>query len=97
MNYPNYFTFVLSFSFDTFKCDFSYRKYNPIGEKVQKTAKPEMATFQTDFNVTFGLGICFDVLNADPLIPLVDRGVRNFAFPTQWNAELPFTAGKWQD
>lgn len=77
------------------RCDFSYRKFNPIGEQVQNTIEPELATFQTDFNVTFGLGICFDIMFDRPLKALVERGVRNFAFPTQWNAELPYTGGKW--
>ena len=61
---------------------------------MQNTVKPDLITFRTDFNVTFGLGVCFDLIFDEPLIALIKQGVRNFVFPTMWNAELPYTAGK---
>lgn len=61
---------------------------------MQHTVQPELITFRTDFNVTFGIGVCFDLIFDTPLIALMEQGVRNFVFPTMWNAELPYTAGE---
>lgn len=80
--------------FSRFECvDFRYRKFHPIGEQVQNTVEPELITFRTDFNVTFGIAVCFDLIFDTPMIALMKHGVRNFVFPTMWNAELPYTAG----
>ena len=38
-----------------------YRKYHLFGENVHKPHKPPMTTFQTDFDVTFGIFTCFDI------------------------------------
>lgn len=74
--------------------DFRYRKFHPIGEQVQNTVEPELITFRTDFNVTFGIAVCFDLIFNTPMPALMKQGVRNFVFTTMWNAELPYTAGK---
>ncbi|XP_055305835.1 vanin-like protein 1 [Sitodiplosis mosellana] len=75
-----------------------YRKYHLFGEQgVQQTETPDMTTFKTDFNVTFGVFICFDLLFDKPANSLVDQGVKNFIFPTMWFSKLPYsTAAQYQ-
>lgn len=73
---------------------FRYRKFNLFNEgNVRRPLAPDVVTFETDFNVTFGIFICFDILFKDPAIMLVDRGVKHFVFPTMWFSELPFLTG----
>ncbi|XP_063979654.1 vanin-like protein 3 [Diachasmimorpha longicaudata] len=69
-----------------------YRKYNLFGEEaMNKTSKPELSTFKTDFDVTFGQFICFDILYEAPALRLVrERKVRDILFSTHWFSELPF-------
>ncbi|XP_011189692.1 vanin-like protein 1 [Zeugodacus cucurbitae] len=51
----------------------------------------EHATFTTDFGVTFGHFICFDMLFWDPAEVLVkERGITDIIYPTYWFSELPF-------
>lgn len=71
-----------------------YRKFHLYDEKAQRTIKPELVTFRTDFNVTFGLSVCFDLYFDSPSVALVKRGVRNFAFSTMWYSGLPYGAGE---
>lgn len=72
-----------------------YRKFNPYGEpNIRKPTKPDVITFKTDFNVTFGIFICFDLLFEEPITSLLNNGIRNFIFPTMWYSELPFLTGK---
>ncbi|XP_030246518.1 vanin-like protein 1, partial [Drosophila navojoa] len=48
-------------------------------------------TFDTDFNVTFGHFICFDIAFYVPSVELVVKhGVRDFVYPTKWHSQLPF-------
>lgn len=65
-------------------------------EKAQRTVKPELVTFRTDFNVTFGLSVCFDLYFDSPSVALVKRGIRNFAFSTMWYSGLPYGVGEFQ-
>jgi pantetheine hydrolase len=68
-----------------------YRKFNLFREGgVNTTLTAELSTFDTDFGVTFGNIICFDVLFLDPAMRLVQMGVKNFIFPGMWTSELPF-------
>uniref|UniRef100_A0A6M2DYN1 Putative carbon-nitrogen hydrolase n=1 Tax=Xenopsylla cheopis TaxID=163159 RepID=A0A6M2DYN1_XENCH len=68
-----------------------YRKYNLFSEKHFNTTKaPEHSTFVTDFNVTFGLFTCFDIMFNEPTLAMVREGVKDFIFPTMWFSELPF-------
>lgn len=55
---------------------------------------PDLTTFRTDFNVTFGVCICFDLFFHFPANGLVERGVRNFVFPTMWFSEIPYLSGE---
>lgn len=74
---------------------FRYRKFNLFSEVgTQAPAKPDLTTFRTDFNVTFGVFICFDLLNKEPAITLVNRGIRHFVHPAMWYATLPYYSGK---
>lgn len=68
-----------------------YRKFNLFGEYPKTTtAEPELVTFTTDFDETFGIFTCFDIIFDTPTLELVRQGVKNFIFPTMWFSELPF-------
>lgn len=68
-----------------------YRKYNLFGESVDKPYKPTMVTFGTDFGVTFGHFICFDLMFRRPALELVrTEGITDIIFPTMWFSEMPF-------
>jgi pantetheine hydrolase len=68
-----------------------YRKFNLFREGgVNTTLTAELSTFETDFGVTFGNIICFDVLFFEPAMQLVKMRVKNFIFPAMWTSELPF-------
>lgn len=54
-------------------------------------SKPELATFETDFGVTFGHFICFDMLFYEPALMLVkELNITDIIYPTYWFSELPF-------
>lgn len=75
---------------------FRYRKYNLFDkEAARKSLVPDVVTFRTDFNVTFGIFICFDLFFQEPAITLVDNGIKHFVFPTMWFSELPYLTGKF--
>nr|XP_022908825.1 vanin-like protein 2 [Onthophagus taurus] len=77
-----------------------YRKFNLFHEPQNCRPKnPEYVTFTTDFGVTFGTFICFDILFEEPGEVLVRKlGVKHFVYPTMWFAEAPFlTALQMQD
>lgn len=68
-----------------------YRKYNLFGESgITKPTTVDMSTFTTDFGVTFGHFICFDLMFQEPALDLVAKGIKDFVFPTMWFSELPF-------
>ncbi|XP_046383173.1 vanin-like protein 3 [Ischnura elegans] len=69
-----------------------YHKYNLFKEPSVNTPKHSMySTFDTDFGVTFGMFICFDILFEDPGYTLVKRmNVNNMIYSTAWISELPF-------
>uniref|UniRef100_W8CDA0 Vanin-like protein 1 n=1 Tax=Ceratitis capitata TaxID=7213 RepID=W8CDA0_CERCA len=65
---------------------YRYEWYN-----VNVLPKPELATFTTDFGVTFGHFICFDMLYWEPAkVLLHERGITDIIYPTYWFSELPF-------
>lgn len=73
-----------------------YRKYHLFNENgVQITKKPDVITFRTDFNVTFGVFICFDLMFDEPALNLVEQGIEHIVYPTMWFSELPYLTGKW--
>ncbi|CAG7637540.1 unnamed protein product [Allacma fusca] len=68
-----------------------YRKYNLFAEpQFDAPEIPELSTFTTDFGVTFGVFICFDLLFEQPAKQLVANEITHFVFPTSWIDELPF-------
>ncbi|XP_071441480.1 vanin-like protein 3 [Hetaerina americana] len=69
-----------------------YHKYNLYLEKsMNKPQEPMYSTFQTDFSVTFGVFICFDILFKEPAFNLVKvMKVKNLIFSTAWISQLPF-------
>ncbi|KAH8409246.1 hypothetical protein KR009_011236, partial [Drosophila setifemur] len=53
--------------------------------------QPDVAQFTTDFGVTFGHFICFDMLFYEPAMTLVqERNITDIIYPTYWFSELPF-------
>jgi predicted amidohydrolase len=72
-----------------------YRKFNLFGEDgITQPKYPTSVSFTTDFNVTFGHFICFDLMFQSPALDLVDSGITDFIFPSMWFSELPFLTGK---
>lgn len=67
-----------------------YRKFNLFGEQVDKPFKPTLQTFETDFGVTFGHFICFDMMFRSPAVELARSGITDIIFATMWFSELPF-------
>jgi hypothetical protein len=53
----------------------------------------EKSFFETDFGVTFGVFTCFDILFYEPVMHLINKGIKNFIFPVMWTSELPFLTG----
>lgn len=50
----------------------------------------EIATFQTDFGVTFGHFICFDIVFKSPALDIVRQNVTHILYPTFWFSTTPF-------
>lgn len=69
-----------------------YRKFNLFNEPdTSVTADPEFSYFTTDFNVTFGHFICFDILFKTPALDLrLNHSITDFVYPTMWFSEMPF-------
>lgn len=69
-----------------------YRKWNLYGEpKMNRTEKPELSYFHSDFNVTFGQFICFDILSKTPALNLVkDNNITDILYSNHWFNELPY-------
>lgn len=62
------------------------------------TESPEIVTFDTDFGVTFGTFICFDILFATPALNLTRKeGVTHIVYSTAWFSEIPFLTGESRD
>lgn len=71
-----------------------YRKFNLFGEPgINTTVSADHVTFETDFGVTFGTFICFDLMFDEPALKLIRAGVTDIIFPTMWFSELPFLTG----
>lgn len=53
--------------------------------------EPQVISFETDFGVTFGHFICFDMLFHEPAMRLIrERNITDIIYPTYWFSELPF-------
>ena len=72
-----------------------YRKYNLYGEtKFTQTDEPDVSYFKTDFGLTIGVFICFDINYKYPAEHLKELGIDTVAFSSAWYDELPFLTGK---
>lgn len=68
-----------------------YRKFNLFGElNTDITLIPDISIFETDFGVTFGHFICFDLLFDEPTRILLEKNVTNILYPSLWFSEIPF-------
>jgi hypothetical protein len=78
--------------FDRSGCIISrYRKFNLFLEpNMNITKEPEIATFTTDFGVTFGHFVCFDILFKSPATDLIKANVKHILYPSMWFSETPF-------
>lgn len=75
-----------------------YRKYNLYIEEwimgINRTESAELATFETDFNETFGIAICFDLIFQDPTVKLVkEKQVTSIIYSNVFGNTLPFFSG----
>lgn len=71
-----------------------YRKWNLYGElNMDITTTPDISYFATDFNVTFGHFICFDIMFSTPALRLLELGITDIVYPTMWFGQLPFLTG----
>ncbi|CAH0713806.1 unnamed protein product, partial [Brenthis ino] len=69
-----------------------YRKINLFGE-VNRTATltPDLGIFTTDFGITFGHFICFDIMYQVPAVQVVLKyNVTDVIFTTKWYSEMPY-------
>lgn len=69
-----------------------YRKSHLYWKEIynKDASKPESQIFTTDFGVTFGHFICFDLMFYSPAQELVDNYITDFIYPTYWFQEFPF-------
>lgn len=68
-----------------------YRKFNLFVEpNMNVTKQPEVATFDTDFGVTFGHFVCFDILFKSPAMDIIGMNVKHILYPSMWYSEIPF-------
>lgn len=75
---------------------FRFRKINLFGEFSRTPAlQPDLGVFNTDFGVTFGHFICFDLMFQVPAVQVVEKlNVTDVIFPTMWFSEMPYLTGE---
>lgn len=78
--------------FNRYGCIISrYRKFNLFREKSMTTPEhARMEIFTTDFGVTFGHFICFDILFKSPAYDMVLSNITHIIFPSMWYSQFPF-------
>ncbi|XP_063896643.1 vanin-like protein 2 isoform X3 [Helicoverpa armigera] len=69
-----------------------FRKINLFRQESYTPAlKPDLGVFTTDFGVTFGHFICFDLMFQIPAVQVVQKmNIKDVIFPTMWYSELPY-------
>ncbi|XP_026488914.2 vanin-like protein 2 isoform X3 [Vanessa tameamea] len=69
-----------------------YRKINLFGEATRTPAlTPDLGIFETDFGVTFGHYICFDLMFQVPAVQVVEKkNITDIVFTTMWFSEMPY-------
>lgn len=72
-----------------------YRKSHLFDEpQFNVTKTPELVTFTTDYGVTYGLFVCFDIFFKKPTSILTrDKNVTEVLFSTAWFSVTPFLTG----
>jgi len=72
-----------------------YRKLHLFNERnVQVPDEKDFSVFDTDFGVTFGVVICFDIMFREPASLLANtQNISHFIFSTAWFSEVPFLTG----
>ncbi|CAH1390594.1 unnamed protein product [Nezara viridula] len=66
-----------------------YRKFNLYYEALNTTKVPDIAIFETDFGVRFGVFICADIFHKEPALTLVyEKNITDFVYPNWFYAEL---------
>lgn len=70
-----------------------YRKFNLYGENgTDVPTEAEVATFITDFNVTFGQFICADIVRDKPAMTYVKNSkITDVLTTVHWYDDRPFT------
>ncbi|EGG16488.1 hypothetical protein DFA_09026 [Cavenderia fasciculata] len=59
--------------------------YGNEGQVFNEPSVPDIVVFDTHFNVTFGMMICFDILFEQPQLELLQvMGVKNIVYSTEW-------------
>ncbi|XP_059054217.1 vanin-like protein 1 [Achroia grisella] len=69
-----------------------YRKINLFGERNRTPAlTPDLGVFETDFGVTFGHHVCFDLMFQVPALQVVEKyNLTDVIFTTMWFSEMPY-------
>ncbi|KAK5582483.1 hypothetical protein RB653_004068 [Dictyostelium firmibasis] len=73
-----------------------YHKSHLYGEPFfNPSTPPDPVIFSTDFNVTFGMFICFDILFEEPQKTLIEKyGIHNLVYSTEWvNVNYAYARG----
>lgn len=91
-NTNNFSLYNTNIVFDRSGCIVSrYRKFNLFIEPAMSVPEESnLPTFETDFGVTFGHFICFDILFKFPAYDLVLSNISHFIYPSMWYSEVPF-------
>lgn len=91
-NANNFSLYNTNIVFDRSGCIVSrYRKFNLFIEPAMSVPEEaDLPTFDTDFGVTFGHFICFDILFKFPAYDLVLSNISHFIYPSMWYSEVPF-------
>ncbi|KAN0032159.1 hypothetical protein ACTFIV_006035 [Dictyostelium citrinum] len=73
-----------------------YHKSHLYGEPYfNPSTPPDPVIFSTNFNVTFGMFICFDILFEEPQKTLIEKyGIHNLVYSTEWvNVNYAYARG----
>ncbi|KAM9963514.1 hypothetical protein ACTFIW_006745 [Dictyostelium discoideum] len=73
-----------------------YHKSHLYGEPYfNPSSPPDPVIFSTNFNVTFGMFICFDILFEEPQKTLIQKyGIHNLVYSTEWvNVNYAYARG----
>ncbi|XP_070504524.1 vanin-like protein 2 [Chironomus tepperi] len=91
-NANNFSLYNTNIVFDRSGCIVSrYRKFNLFIEPDMSVPEDvNLPTFETDFGVTFGHFICFDILFKFPAYDLVLSNISHIIYPSMWYSEVPF-------